>query len=155
MANRTWLFKSEPSAYSYDDLVNDSVAEWDGVRNFQARNFLRDDVEPDDRILFYHSNVKPPAIMGTATVVRSGYPDNTAWNPKSDHPDPKSTSANPIWYMVDIKADECFAEPVTLDTIRNTPELSNMLLIRKGMRLSIQPVTKKEFDLICQMGKKT
>ena len=155
MANRTWLFKSEPGAYSYDDLVNDGVAEWDGVRNFQARNFLRDDIKPHDRVLFYHSNVKPPAVIGTATVVRSGYPDNTAWDPESDHPDPKSTPDNPIWYMVDIKADECFAEPVTLDIIRNTPELSDMLLIRRGMRLSVQPVTKKEFDLICQMGKKT
>ena len=154
MKTKRWLFKSEPGAYSYDDLVNDGVAEWDGVRNFQARNFLRDDIKPGDRVLFYHSNVKPPAVIGTATVVRSGYPDNTAWDPESEHPDPKSTPDNPIWYMVDIKADEKFAEPVTLVTIRNTPELSDMLLIRKGMRLSIQPVTAKEFDLICEMGKK-
>ena len=155
MKTKRWLLKSEPGAYSYDDLVSDGVAEWDGVRNFQARNFLRDDIKPGDRVLFYHSNVKAPAVIGTATVVRSGYPDNTAWGPESEHPDSKSTPDNPIWYMVDIKADEYFAEPVTLGTIRNTPDLSEMLLIRRGMRLSIQPVTEKDFDMICQMGKKT
>ena len=154
MANRTWLFKSEPGAYSYDDLVNDGVAEWDGVRNFQARNFLRDDIKPYDRVLFYHSNVKPPAVIGTATVVRSGYPDNTAWDPESDHPDPKSTMENPLWYMVDIKADKSFDNPVTLQEIRDNPVLQDMVLLRKGMRLSIQPVTKDQFETICGMGKR-
>ena len=147
-----WLFKSEPTAYSYDHLVEDYIAEWDGVRNFQARNFLRDNIKVNDLVLFYHSNVKPPAVIGTAIVIREGYPDHTAWNPDSDHPDPKSTARKPIWYMVDIKADQYFDKPVTLQAIRNDPALKDMLLLRKGMRLSIQPVTQEQFELICNMG---
>ena len=98
-----WLFKSEPNTYSYDDLVRDGTSEWDGVRNFQARNFLRDEIKEGDGVLFYYSNAKPLVIVGTAVVTRSGYPDSTAWDPDSDHPDPKSTPDKPLWYMVDIQ----------------------------------------------------
>ena len=102
MARRYWLFKSEPTAYSYDDLVGDVVAEWDGVRNYQARNMLRDEIKEGDGVLFYHSSIKPTAVIGTAKVVRNGYADHTAWDPTSQHPDPKSTPDSSIWYMVDI-----------------------------------------------------
>lgn len=153
MAGRYWLFKSEPGAYSYDDLVKDGIGEWDGVRNFQARNLLRDEIKIGDRVLFYHSNTNPPAVMGTAIVTRNGYPDHTAWDPESAHPDPRSTPANPIWYMVDIKADERLANPVTLQSIRDNTKISNMVLVRRGMRLSVQPVTQLEFETIFAMGK--
>ena len=153
MAPRYWLFKSEPGAYSFDDLVKDGVAEWDGVRNFQARNFLRDEIKEGDSVLFYHSSSKPLAVIGTAAVVRSGYPDDTAQDPSSIHPDPKSTLANPIWYMVDIRATERFADLVTLDAIKATPELSGMMLIRRGARLSVQPVSETEWEVIRQMGR--
>jgi predicted RNA-binding protein with PUA-like domain len=152
MPVRYWLFKSEPGAYSFDDLVADKVAEWDGVRNYQARNFLRDDIKVGDHVLFYHSNTDPPAIIGIVTVVKNGYPDHTAWNPDSAHPDPKSTPDQPIWYMVDIEAKERFPSPITLQAIRSNPELTDMLLVRKGMRLSIQPVTEQQFTIICGMA---
>ena len=99
---RHWLFKSEPNSYSWDDLVQDKVAEWDGVRNYTARNLLRDAIKIDDLVLFYHSNSKPSAIIGIARVVKNGYPDHTAWDLGSEHPDPKSSPENPIWYMVDL-----------------------------------------------------
>ena len=153
MPRRYWLFKSEPSAYSYDDLVRDGVAEWDGVRNFQARNTLRDDIQEGDGVLFYHSNEKPLSVVGTAVVVRGGYPDYTAWDPDSDHPDPKSTPDNPTWYMVDIKADERFPSPVTAEQLKAMPELKNMVLLQKGSRLSVQPVTEGEWNAVVELGK--
>ena len=152
MEERYWLFKSEPTAYSFDDLIKDEVAEWDGVRNYQARNMLRDDVQEGDKILFYHSNTQPLAVVGTALVVRAGYPDHTAWDPESDHPDPKSTPANPIWFMVDIVPDKLFKGPVTRISMMNNPSLAQMILLKKGTRLSIQPVTKEEFDEIVMMS---
>ena len=154
MATRYWLFKSEPGAYSYDDLVSDGIAEWDGVRNFQARNLLRDDIKEGDGVLFYHSSTKPMAIIGTARVVRSGYPDFTAWDPTSEHPDPKSTPEDPIWYMVDIKAEERFQSSLTLDMLKQVSELKEMMLVRRGMRLSVQTVTSREWDTILKLGTK-
>ena len=152
MRRRYWLFKSEPGAYSYADLLRDQVAEWDGVRNFQARNFLRDQIQEGDGVLFYHSSTNPLAVMGTAVVVRAGYPDDTAWDPASEHPDPKSTPDNPIWYMVDIKPEQEFRQPVTRETLRDTPGLEEMMLLRRGSRLSIQPVTEAEWDIIVGLG---
>lgn len=152
MSRRYWLFKSEPRAYSFSDLLRDGVAEWDGVRNFQARNMLRDDIKEGDGVLFYHSSSNPLAVIGTAKVVRSGYPDHTAWDPLSDHPDPRSTPDNPIWYMVDICAELCFANPVTREMMKGVPALSNMMLLRRGMRLSIQPVTLEEWDTVIQLA---
>ncbi len=153
MPKRCWLFKSEPSHYSYDDLARDGAAYWDGVRNYQARNYLRDQVKPGDEVLFYHSNADPLAIVGVASVVRGGYPDHTAWGPRSVHPDPKSTPASPIWHMVDIKAQERFKQPVTVEAMRANPKLSKMLVLKRGMRLSIQPVTRDEFEAVCAMGR--
>ena len=154
MARRYWLFKSEPSAYSFDDLVADGVAEWDGIRNYQARNLLRDEVQEGDGVLFYHSNAKPMAVVGTATVVRSGYPDHTAWDPDSEHPDPKSTPEKPLWFMVDIKAEQRFAHPVTMEQLRRAPGLEQMTLLRQG-RLSVQPVTAEEWESVLAMGSKS
>lgn len=151
---RYWLFKSEPNAYSFDDLMNeaDGWAEWDGVRNYQARNFMRDDMKVGDQILFYHSNAKPMAVVGLASVVREGYDDFHGLDPNDQHYEPKATSENPIWSMVDIRGERPLARPVTLAEIKENPNLKDMLLIRKGMRLSIQPVTKEEFDEVVKVG---
>ena len=145
--------KSEPSDYSFDDLKNErnSTAEWDGVRNYQARNLLRDEIKVGDEVLFYHSNSKPSAVVGTAKVVKNGYPDFTAWDPNSDHPDPKSTEENPIWYMVDIQAGETFRNPVSLSDIKVTTELLDMVLVRNS-RLSVQPVSQSEYIKVISMG---
>lgn len=149
---RYWLFKSEPTAYSYADLQRDGVAEWDGVRNYQARNFLRDTIQEGDGVLFYHSSTTPMAVVGTAVVVRAGYPDSTAWDPASAHPDPASTPENPRWYMVDIQADRPFERPVTLEAIKSAPGLEKMMVAQRGARLSIQPVTPEEWDIVVTMG---
>ena len=154
---RYWLFKSEPNAYSFTDLMNepDGWAEWDGVRNYQARNYMRDDMKVGDGILFYHSAVKPMAVVGVASIVKEGYDDFHGLDPNDDHYDPKATPENPIWSMVDIHGERALAQPITLEEIRANPKLKDMLLIRKGMRLSIQPVTKEEFDEVCVMGGST
>ena len=151
---RYWLFKSEPTAYSFTDLLNepDRTAEWDGVRNYQVRNFMRDDMKVGDGVLFYHSSAKPLAVIGTARIVGEAYPDSTAWDPAEKHYDPKSTPDNSIWLMVDIQAEKEFARPVTLDEIKQSPKLQDMLLVRRGMRLSIQPVTQEEWDEVVSMG---
>jgi len=149
---RYWLFKSEPNAYSYTDLQNDGVADWDGVRTYQARNFLRDDLKVGDGILFYHSNAAPMAVVGTAIVVRSGYPDSTAWDPKSAHPDPKSSPDQPRWYMVDIKAEQEFESPVTLESIKVLPGLEKMMVAQRGARLSVQPVALEEWEIVTKIG---
>jgi predicted RNA-binding protein with PUA-like domain len=152
MSNRCWLFKSEPTAYSFEDLIKDEVAEWDGVRNYQARNMLRDDIKSGDKVLFYHSNAQPLVVVGTALVVKSGYPDHTAWDVHSEHPDPKSTPDNPIWYMVDIVPDKLFSNSVTRVSMMRNPFLTDMILLKKGTRLSIQPVTKEEFEEVVRMS---
>ena len=153
MAGKYWLFKSEPSAYSFDDLVADDVSEWDGVRNFQVRNWLRDDIKPGDGVLFYHSSTKVIGVVGTALVMRGGYPDNTAWDPSSEHPDSKSTPEKPIWYMVDIKAQIRFADTVTPDEMKTVPELADMMVLKRGNRFSISPVTQAEFEMVVTLGK--
>lgn len=155
MAERYWLFKSEPNAYSFDDLIRDRVAEWDGVRNFQVRNWLKDDVQVGDRVLFYHSTTPPVGVVGTARVVRDGYPDHTAWDPASEHPDPRSTPDKPIWYMVDIEPERKFEEIVTLDQMRTMPDLHDMMTLKRGNRFSITPVTKNEFDTVVRLGTAT
>ncbi len=154
MADRGyWLFKSEPNAYSFADLMGeeDRTAEWDGVRNYQARNFLRDEVKVGDGVLFYHSSAKPTAVVGTAVVVREGYPDDTAWDPNSEHPDPKSTPETPIWFMVDIKGEAELARPVTLAEIKETPGLEDISLFRRP-RVSIHPITENEWKVITELG---
>jgi len=151
---RYWLLKTEPESFSIDDLAAAprKTTCWDGVRNYQARNSLRDDFKPGDHVLFYHSSAKPPAIVGTATVTRGGYPDNTAWQNVNHHFDPKSTAENPIWYMVDIKFESKFAEPLALESLRKVPALAKMELLRKGSRLSVQPVREDEFEIVLQLA---
>ena len=152
MAQRFWLFKSEPSAYSYEDLVHDGVAEWDGVRNFQVRNWLKDEIKPGDAVLFYHSSAKPVGVIGVAKVVKEGYPDHTAWDPNSEHPDPKSTPDRPLWYMVDIAPERKLDQMVTLDDMRAHPGLRDMMALKRGNRFSITPLTQEEFDTIVELG---
>jgi len=156
MSKRTkyWLFKSEPGEFSIADLAAapDAKTHWDGVRNYQARNFMRDQMHVGDRVLYYHSGGKEPAIVGTAVVVGEAYSDHTAWDPKNKHYDPKATPDNPIWVMVDIQHEQTFDEPITRDQLRGLAALKEMELLRKGSRLSVQPVRKKEFDAIMKLA---
>ncbi len=148
-----WLFKTEPGCFSFDDLKNcpDMTEPWDGVRNFQARNFLRDAVKAGDRILFYHSNIPEPAVVGLAEVVRDGYPDFTALDPNGEHFDPKASPSNPIWYMVNVRFLKQMAKPVTLDQVKNNPLLADMPLVKRS-RLSIQPVSPEQWQMILAMA---
>ena len=154
MPKKYWLFKTEPQSYSIQDLGKEpkKTTYWDGVRNYQARNMLRDEIKKGDEVLIYHSNADPPAVAGTAVVVREGYPDHTAWDKNDHHYDPKSTPQNPRWYMVDVKLSKIFKRPVPLPELRDTKSLADMVLLRKGSRLSIQPVRKKEFDAIVRLA---
>ncbi|WP_237607555.1 EVE domain-containing protein [Roseimaritima sediminicola] len=154
MAVRYWLMKTEPGTYSIDDLVaeRDQTTCWEGVRNYQARNLLRDEIHEGDRVLFYHSACAQPAVVGTATVVRGGYPDHFSWDRRSKYFDEKSTPENPRWFMVDIRLDKVFDAPVTLAELRGRADLEGMELLRKGSRLSVQPVRKKEFDTVLKMA---
>ena len=152
---RYWLFKSEPTNYSFQDLLGeeDKTAEWDGVRNYQVRNFMRDDMKAGDGVLFYHSSAKPTAVVGTATIVKEAYPDSTAWEPGAKYYDPKSNPDDPTWLMVDIQADQAFNRPVTLQEIKQNPNLQGMMLVKRGVRLSIQPIAKEDWDEIVGLGK--
>lgn len=152
-AKKYWLLKTEPNAYSIQDLARepDQTTYWDGVRNYQARNFLRDEMQVGDRVLFYHSNADPTAVVGTAVVVRAAYPDHTAFDRHDAHFDPKSAADNPRWFMVDIKLDVIFDQPIPLADLREVKALKDMELLRKGSRLSVQPVRKKEFDTIVKL----
>lgn len=143
-----WLMKSEPSTYSIDDLKKDKVTQWEGVRNYQARNFMRDQMKIGDKVLFYHSNATPPGIAGLAEVCRESYPDYFALDASSKYFDPKSTEEKPIWMMVDVKFIKKFDKLVSLEEIKARPELANMLVIKKGMRLSIQPVTENDYNIL-------
>lgn len=149
-----WLFKSEPEAYSIADLAREPTKTtfWDGVRNYQARNLLRDTIKPGDRVLFYHSNVEPMSIVGTVEVVRSGYPDHTAFDPQDHHYDPKSKRDQPTWFMVDVKLLQVFPKPVTREELKACPALSNLMVLRRGARLSIQPVTAAEWQVVHRLA---
>lgn len=149
-----WLMKSEPDVFSIFDLQKRITEHWDGVRNYQARNFLRDEMKVGDKVLFYHSNAETIGVAGIAEICHEGYPDFTAFDEKNVHFDPSSKKENPRWYMVDVKFVECFDKVVTLDTMKTTPGLENMVVIRKGSRLSIQPVTQSEFEIVCQLGRR-
>ena len=150
-----WLMKSEPSVFSFEDLVRAPGRRtcWEGVRNYQARNFLRDSIKLGDRVLFYHSNTEEPAVMGVAEVVREGYEDPAALDPKSPYFDEKAKAKgqNP-WFMVDVKALLRFAEPVTRARLAAEPRLKNMMVLKRGARLSVQPVTLPEFETILELG---
>ncbi len=157
MAVKYWLMKTEPTTYSIDDLARekDQTTCWEGVRNYQARNTLRDDIQEGDRVLFYHSACKEPAVVGTAVVTRGGYPDSHAFDRRSKYYDKKSDPENPTWFMVDIKLDQKFEKPVTLAQLRDRSALKGMVLLQKGSRLSVQGVKKKEFDTIVKMASAT
>ena len=150
---RYWLVKSEPETFSFDDLLKapKKTTTWDGVRNAVARNFLRDGMKIGDQVFFYHSSTNPQAIVGIAEVVREGYPDATALDPRHDHHDPKSDPKAPTWYMVDLRAVERLTRPVTLAAIKQRPELKDMALVRIG-RLSVTPVTSREWETIRSMA---
>ncbi|MCL4150652.1 UNVERIFIED_CONTAM: hypothetical protein GTU68_025584 [Idotea baltica] len=149
-----WLFKSEPTSYSIQDLANEKTKTtcWDGVRNYQARNLLRDDIQVGDKVFFYHSNAKPMAIVGTCEVVKAGYPDHTAFDENDHHYDAKSDPDNPRWYMVDIKLIQEFDSPVTRDQLKEAKGLEEMMLLRKGSRLSVQPITAAEWKAVCKLA---
>jgi predicted RNA-binding protein with PUA-like domain len=151
---RYWLMKTEPSTFSWGDLLDSpgKTTPWDGVRNYRARNFMRDEMRKGDGVLFYHSNAKPPAVVGTATVSREGYPDPTQFDPKSPYYDPKADPENPRWFLVDVRADRGFKREVPLPELRETPGLEDMALLRRGMRLSVQPVTSAEWRIILKLG---
>lgn len=148
---RYWLMKSEPDAYALADLERAGVGSWDGVRNYQARNHLCE-MKVGDLVLFYHSNATPPGVVGLARVCREAYPDHTAWNPKSTYYDAKSDPAAPRWFMVDVEYVETFPRQVTLDDMRCDPELADMLVIRRGQRLSVQPVERAHFARVLRLG---
>lgn len=147
-----WLMKSELDVYPYTQLVADGSTHWDGVRNYQARNMMRDAMKVGDFVLFYHSNCKPPHVAGVARVCKEGYPDHTSWDSSSNYHDPKSTADSPRWFMVDIEPVMELPDSVSLQSVRDNPACENMLLIRRGQRLSIQPVDEDDFDTILTMG---
>jgi predicted RNA-binding protein with PUA-like domain len=150
---RYWLFKTEPTSFSLDDLLKapSRTTSWDGVRNYQARNTLRDDVKPGDLVFVYHSSSDPTGIAGIAEVVRGGYPDPTALDPKDHHYDPQSKADAPTWYMVDIRAVKALPRLITLDELRKVKGLEKMVLLQRGSRLSVQPVRPEEWEIIRSM----
>ena len=150
-----WLVKSEPEVFSIDDLSKskNKTTYWDGVRNYQARNFIRDEMKLGDKVLFYHSNTEPNAVVGICEVVKEAYPDFTAFDPKDIHYDPKSKKESPAWFMVDLKFEEKFSKPVTLQEIKTNKKLQKMRLVQPGNRLSVMPVEKEEFDEIVKLSR--
>lgn len=149
-----WLMKSEPGCFSLADLQRSpqGITCWDGVRNYQARNLLRDSIKPGDGVLFYHSNIKEPAIVGLAVVVREGYPDHTALDPRADHFDPRATADNPIWYMVDVQYLATLPRPLTRTLLGSHPLLKGMGVLKKGNRLSVMPVTGAEWQAVLDLA---
>ena len=145
--------KCEPAAYTIEALERDGTTSWEGVRNFQARNFIRDEMKVGDKVLFYASNASPSGVTGIAEITRAAYPDQYATRKGHTYFDPKATAEDPIWYMVDIGFVEKFPQIVPLDTLKETRGLENMGVIRKGNRLSIQPVAKSEFDIVVKLGR--
>ncbi|HEY8429838.1 MAG TPA: EVE domain-containing protein [Sandaracinaceae bacterium] len=148
-----WLVKSEPDVYSIDDLARDGRTEWDGVRNYQARNYMRDEMAIGDLVLFYHSNASPPAVAGIARVCSEPHPDSAQFDPKSPYHDPTSTPDDPRWTCVDLEFVERFAEPVPLDALKAEAALDGMMVVKRGVRLSVQPVEKAHFAHVLKMAR--
>lgn len=150
-----WLMKSEPSVFSIEDLEKapKKTTFWDGVRNYQARNYMRDSMKLGDLMLYYHSNAEPSGIAGIAEIVKEGYPDSTAFDPNDDHYDPKSDSKSPTWMMVDVRHVETFKNLLPLEELRKNPALKDMVLLQKGSRLSVQPVTESQWKAVLKMAK--
>lgn len=147
-----WLMKSEPSVYAIEDLERDGRAEWEGVRNYQARNLMRDEMRRGDLVLFYHSNARPSGVAGVARVVREAYPDPTALDPESPYHDPRATPEDPRWVQVDLGFVERFDRVVPLAELKADPALEGMLVIRRGQRLSVQPVERAHFARVLELA---
>jgi predicted RNA-binding protein with PUA-like domain len=154
VARQYWLMKCEPEAYTIHDLQRDGVSSWEGVRNYQARNFMRDQMQVGDGVLFYASNADPSGVTGLAEIARAGYPDHTAWKKGHKYFDEASSKEKPTWFMVDIRFVEAFPGIVPLDVLKTTKGLEKMMVIQKGARLSVQPVSKDEFDIVSRLGRK-
>jgi predicted RNA-binding protein with PUA-like domain len=148
-----WLMKSEPEAFSIDDLASrpDRIEPWDGVRNYQARNLLRDRMQAGDRAFFYHSNCSEPGIVGLMRIVRPAYPDDTAFDPSSPYFDPSGDPANPRWYRVDVRFERKLRRVIRLAELKIHPQLANLALVRKGNRLSVLPVSEAEWNFILSL----
>lgn len=154
MTRRHWLMKCEPAAYTIDDLRRDTMTSWEGVRNYQARNFMRDDMRVGDGVLFYASNADPSGVTGLAAIARAGYPDAFAWTKGHRYFDEATVEASPVWYMVDIAFVERFPGVVSLEQLKATKGLERMMVTQKGSRLSVQPVTKPEYDIVVKLGRR-
>ncbi len=154
MATRYWLMKCEPAAYTIDDLERDGETSWEGVRNYQARNFMRDEMQVGDPVLFYASNAEPSGVTGLARIARAGYPDHLSWKKGHKYFDESSSKEKPLWFMVDIVFEENFGGTVPLETLKTTKGLEAMKVTQKGSRLSVQPVTKAEYDIVAKLGRK-
>ncbi len=154
MAKRYWLMKSEPDVYSFDDLwkAKKRTTPWDGIRNYQARNFMRDEMQIGDGVLFYHSNCKPPGVAGLAEVASGAYPDPTQFDPADPHHDPKSDPEDPRWLLVDVRGVEKLPRYVSLDDLRGAKALASMRILQRGNRLSITPVTAAEWRAVKRLG---
>ena len=150
---RHWLVKTDPDSYSIADLARDGTTSWTGVRNFQARNTLRDDMSVGDPVLVYHSSADPMAIMGLAEVARAAYPDATAFDNQDDHFDPKSKRESPTWFAIDLRHVKTFKTPVTRERLAAEPALKKMVLLQRGSRLSVQPVTEAEFAAVIRLAR--
>ncbi len=153
MPKRYWLLKTEPASYSIDDLKRDGKTRWTGVRNYQARNFMRDDMKAGDEVLIYHSSAEPPGVAGLAKISGEAAADPTALDPKDDHHDPKSTKAEPIWVAVEVAFVRKFPSIVSLDDLKGERELEGMLVLKRGQRLSVQPVEAKHFEAVVKLAK--
>lgn len=153
MSRRYWLMKCEPAAYTIADLARDGRTGWEGVRNYQARNFMRDEMQVGDPVLFYASNADPSGVTGLATIARAGYPDPFALKKGHRYFDPASTKDAPTWYTVDVAFIESFEGTVSLEQLKATPGLEQMMVTRKGSRLSIQPVTRAEYEIVVRLGR--
>jgi predicted RNA-binding protein with PUA-like domain len=152
--SRYWLFKTEPDTFSWADLLKapGRRTAWEGVRNYQARNLMRDEMKAGDGVLFYHSRVVPQVVMGTAKIVREAYPDATQFDPESPYYDPGANPAQPRWLMVDVAAVQAFKEPLSRDLLKTQSELADMMLLKKGARLSVQPVSEHAWRVIARLG---
>ncbi|HZJ08893.1 MAG TPA: EVE domain-containing protein [Trueperaceae bacterium] len=149
---RAWLIKSEPDCYSYQDLERDGSTGWEGVRNYQARNFMRDEMRPGDKVLFYHSSTAQPAVAGVAEVASEPYPDPAQFDPESEYYDPKSTPEAPRWQQVDFKAVAQLAREVSLAELKEQPDLADMRLLARGNRLSVMPVEPAHFERVVALA---
>jgi len=155
MPRRYWLMKCEPAAYTIDNLERDRQTSWEGVRNYQARNFMRDDMQVGDGVLFYASNADPSGVTGLATISRAGYPDPFALRKGHDYYDPKHTAEKPTWFSVEIAFVERFKDVLPLTTLKEVTGLQKMMVNQKGSRLSVQPVSPREYEIVCRLGRRS